>query len=123
MYIFDINFPLFQMVLTNAENQRRWRERKKKYDPNYLAKEAARVGALYVSSAELTPEARDDRNERARESAARQAAGTARPRVLAGQQVPAPEEVCKLPKFDLLIRMNCTILLLSCYNILPQLLY
>ena len=52
-----------------------------------------RVGALYVPSAELTPEARDERNARARESAARQAAGTARPREVQGRKEPAPKGV------------------------------
>ena len=83
------------MVLTNAEKQRRYREKKKRTDPNYLKKERERVGSLYVPSSELTDEAREERNLRAQESKARQEAGTARPRISEGQQVPPPQEVFK----------------------------
>ena len=93
------------MVLNNATKQRRYRENKKRRDPKYLQKERVRVGALYVPSAELTPEARDERNARARESAARQAAGTARPREVQGRKEPAPKGVCKF-KADLEIRLQ-----------------
>ena len=79
------------MVKNNAANQARYRQRLIAEEPAaYYHKERDRKRAKYIPSSELTPEERDQRNQKARESAARVKAGVAakRPRVV----LPTEEE-------------------------------
>ena len=82
------------MVRHSAENQKKYRKRQKRDNPEYLAKERLRGLMNYVPSHLLTKKMRDERNRRARESAARQRAGTARPQISEGQQPVPPSPSC-----------------------------
>ena len=74
------NFFL-QMVKSNAQRCKESRDRKRARDPEkYLKDERDRSMARYVPTAQLTPEAREERNTKGKESMAAQRAGLAPPR-------------------------------------------
>lgn len=55
-----------------AANSKRYREREKERNPDYMTKERARVKKYYVPTCELTPAEAEERRRKARESMRRQ---------------------------------------------------
>ena len=72
---------ILQMVKSNAQRCRESRDRRRARGPQYHIDERARSAARYVpSAAQLTPEARTERNLKGKQSMALQRAALAPPR-------------------------------------------
>ena len=68
------------MVKSNAQRCRESRDRRRARGPQYHIDERARSAARYIPSAQLTPEARAERNLKGKQSMALQQAALAPPR-------------------------------------------
>ena len=88
------------MVKSNAQRCRESRDRRRARGPQYHIDERARSAVRYVPSAQLTPEARAERNLKGKQSMALQRAALAPPRKRMVAD-PAPGSVADGPAADL----------------------